>query len=254
MFMNKELGKAPPCSKAPPCTQSAGDEGAGTPAGVLRVREQVSGGIAALNHRLPAGKPPASSSHRLRRGKETPKSEPECDFVTESIGEEWVMRRDCPEISNPKTGFSMGDGLRQRPAADLGRSAKRTGLCHPFWVVIAMLWLPGVSRGATPGYSNGIPSGCAVTRMAEASKSGGEFVPEGIGGELVMREDCPELSEQITDSMRRRISGEKRLSARGWARSFLSGRRQSARGLAHSMPWRTLAAADTCAHTRGKGE
>ena len=54
------------------------DEDAGTPAGVLTVRERVTGGIAALNHRLPAGKPPASSNCRLRRRKETPKSESEC--------------------------------------------------------------------------------------------------------------------------------------------------------------------------------
>ena len=93
-------------------------------------------------------------------------------------------------------------------------------------------------------------------KFSDNAGSGVEFVREYIGGELVMREDCPELPEQITDSMCTRIYGEKRLSARWWARSFLSGRRQSAPDASgpHSMPWWTLAAACACAHTRGKRE
>ena len=53
-----------PACVTPSSTLSARDEDAGTPAGVLRAGEGRSGGIAALNHRLPAGKPPASSDHR----------------------------------------------------------------------------------------------------------------------------------------------------------------------------------------------
>ena len=41
---------------------TAWDKDSGTPAGVLTLIEWLSGGIATLNHRLPAGKPPASSN------------------------------------------------------------------------------------------------------------------------------------------------------------------------------------------------
>ena len=92
------------------------------------------------------------------------------------------------------------------------------------------------------------------TQFADSAESGAEFVPEDIGGEMLMTPECPELSSQYSDSMRTGIYGEERLFARGWARSFLSGRGQSARGLAHSMPWRTLATACTCVHTGRKGE
>jgi hypothetical protein len=76
-----------------------GDEDAGVSAGVPGVRERVSGGIATLNHRLPAGKPPVSPNRRLRRGKETPEAaESECEFVPQDTDGEVVMARDCPEI------------------------------------------------------------------------------------------------------------------------------------------------------------
>ena len=67
-------------------------------------------------------------------------------------------------------------------------------ICHLFRVVISLLWIPGVSRGATPGYSNGIPSGCHETGMPEALASGCGFVPQNIGGEVLMPRDCPEFS------------------------------------------------------------
>ena len=86
-------------------------------------------------------------------------------------------------------------GHRQRSTAtDLGLSAKRAELCHLFRVVISLLWIPGVSRGATPGYSNGIPSGCHETGMRRIQESAREFVPQDIGGESVMPQDCPEFA------------------------------------------------------------
>ena len=100
-----------------------------------------------------------------------------------------------PRISRPNRDAVARCGHRQRSvAADLGLSAKRTGWCHPFRVVISLLWLPGVSRGATPGYSNGIPSGCTETGMPEAVASGCGFVPQNIRGEVLMPRDCPGFS------------------------------------------------------------
>ena len=61
----------------------AWDKDAGTPAGVLALREWMSGGIAVLNHRLPAGKPPASSNRDRVRGKDG--SQSRGDFVLEDI-------------------------------------------------------------------------------------------------------------------------------------------------------------------------
>ena len=160
-------------------------------------------------------------------------------------------------IFRPDRDAVTGSRHRQGSGeADLGLSEKRTGWCRPFRAVISLLRLPGVSRGATPGYSNGMPSGCTLAERRRSQGPGGCFILEDIGGEMLTRRHCPELSEQIVDSMRTRIFGKQRLSARGWARSFMSGRRQSAPDASgpHSMPWRTLAAAGTCAHTRGKGE
>ena len=108
-----------------------------------------------------------------------------------------------------------------------------------------------VCLGTSPGCEHGKRGGGG---HAEKVGIGGDFVPEDIGGEMLMTPECPELSSQYSDSMRTGIYGEERLFARGWARSFLSGRGQSARGLAHSMPWRTLATACTCVHTGRKGE
>ena len=82
-----------PICGTPPGTLPAGDKDAGTPAGVLTVRERVTGGIATLRCGLPAGKPPASSNQRRRPGDippESPKSGGE--FVPEDIGGEMLMR------------------------------------------------------------------------------------------------------------------------------------------------------------------
>ena len=69
---------------------------------------------------------------------------------------------------------------------------KGNGLCHPAGVVMALIWLPGVSRGDTPGYSNGIPPGCA---QLNAPESRGDFSSHDAGGEWVMPRNCPEIEE-----------------------------------------------------------
>ena len=115
------------------------------------------------------------------------------------------MARDCPELSQGKAvgsrlrakvrnhegvidlaggvGEDTAGGYRGILNHDLDLSGlnvygKRNGLCHPAGVVISLLRLPGVSRGATPGYSNGIPPGCAQPKVSE-SRCG--FVPEAEG-------------------------------------------------------------------------
>ena len=52
---------------------------------------------------------------------------------------------------------------------------------------------PGVSLRDTPGYSDGIPSGCAGLDMHEIPELGCDFVPQDAGGELLMPRDCPEF-------------------------------------------------------------
>ena len=136
---------------------------------------------------------------RTRVGKE---SKSRRSFVPEDIGGEMLMSRNCPEISHPKTGFSIGDVLRQRPAADLGLSAKRSGWC--FTLVTRGVaghhpWLLECSRGyAHTGLRNGwggiprapladspacagpgLTSGCtfgAKKRAVPSKYRGGEFV------------------------------------------------------------------------------
>ena len=82
-------------------------------------------------------------------------------FDWHDIGGEMLTRRECPEYSDSKTGCARGNWRGRRWAAtDVGDSRKRAGLCHPAGVEDLSLGYPGVSRGATPGHSNGIPSGC----------------------------------------------------------------------------------------------
>ena len=111
-------------------------------------------------------------------------------FVSEDIGGEIFMIRDCPEFSNLQTEFAFGDCPRRRPAADVGVSRKRTGWCRPFRALDFLLCLPGVARSATPGYSNGIPPGCGKApppssvphagRGAQRSKKIPEFPEWGL--------------------------------------------------------------------------
>ena len=124
---------------------------------------------------------------------------PEWGFAIDAEATDWegimsVKTLIYPRISRPDRDSVVGRGYRRGfEAADLGVCGKWNGLCHPAGVVIAFLWLPGVSRGDTPGYSKGIPSGCAVAGMPTWQASWSDFVLEDIGGELLMSRDCPEI-------------------------------------------------------------
>ena len=87
--------------------------------------------------------------------------------IMQDAGGELLMRRECPEFPNPTTGFTFGDCHRRRPAAEVGVSAKPAGCFRPGRAeVLFFLRLPWVTRGATHGYSHGIPQGCARLRPA----------------------------------------------------------------------------------------
>ena len=90
----------------------AWDGGAGTPAGVLGVRGSVSGGIAALNHRLPTGKPPASLNQRRRRENETPEyPESKCQVHAQATHDQWIIHEEtmiCPRIARVVRGGRRG--------------------------------------------------------------------------------------------------------------------------------------------------
>ena len=74
----------------------------------------------------------------------------------------------------------------------VGRGSSSAGFCHP-GVEDIMLDHPGVSLRATPGYSDGIPPGCASRGTAELPESGSDFVTQDIRGEWLMLWDCPEI-------------------------------------------------------------
>ena len=119
-------------------TLTSSDENAGTPAGVLAVKGSVTGGIATLNHRLPAGKPPASSHRRLRRGKGTPEiPELGCGFILYDVEGEGLMRRDCP-------GFCPGN-------VESGRFGWEGGGQDLMPLLSTLQWRP--KGGATPAGS-----------------------------------------------------------------------------------------------------
>ena len=87
--------------------------------------------------------------------------------ISQSMGNEMmegIMRVKTliyPRISRLGRDSVAGSRYRQRSAAaNLGWSEKRTGLCHPFRMVIFLLRLPGVSLRATPWLPSGIPPGC----------------------------------------------------------------------------------------------
>ena len=116
-----------------------------------------------------------------------------CDFVLEDIGGEMVMRRSCPEIAHPRMRFSRGNSPRRRPAADRGVAAKPTDWYRPCRAEVLILRLPWVSRGATHGYSNGIPPGCTVAGRLKLPEPGCGFSSEDAGGEMLTWRDCPEI-------------------------------------------------------------
>ena len=65
----------------------------------------------------------------------------------------------CAPMAPPKEGVATRDLRGREPAAGPGVCAKRAGLYRPCGAEVLFLRLPWVSRGATHGYSNGIPSG-----------------------------------------------------------------------------------------------
>ena len=179
-------------------TPSGWDGDAGTAAGVLVAKEWVSGGIAARNHRLRAGKAPASSDHRRRRGKTTPEySESGWDVCMQDVECEWIIRVGkliCSRVLRVEEDSAARRCHEEKwavaQAADLGVFGKRMGLCRPFRAVISLHGVPGVARRATPGYSNGIPPGCA---QPKASKSGCDFLWQEVGDKWLMPQDCPAI-------------------------------------------------------------
>ena len=116
---------------------------------------------------------------------------PECPewvwtAISQSAGNEMVR---CVEYTKCRVVLRA-----EGAAADLGLAAKRTGWCRPCGAVVSFLRLPWVSRGDTHGYSNSIPPGCSITKRPGMPESRCGFVPEDIGGEMLMARDCPELS------------------------------------------------------------
>ena len=88
-------------------TLSGWDGDAGTLARVLAAKEWVSGGIAALNHRLQAGKPPASSNHPAGgTGEITPEFlEWIWTAISQGAGNEMVT---CAETANYRVVLEAG--------------------------------------------------------------------------------------------------------------------------------------------------
>ena len=101
----------------------------------------------------------------------TPKENPSelvYGFVLQETGGEMLTRRERPEFSPLKMGFTQGNGRQPGLATpDPGISGKRTGWCRPFRAEDFLLCVPGVLLRATPGYSNGIPPGCTVMGICE---------------------------------------------------------------------------------------
>jgi hypothetical protein len=128
------------------------------------------------------GEPMIRSQHmsdRRSAGARGPRARPElpecvCSFVSHDAEGEMLMPQDCP-------GFSpnLASGRRDC-AATSGRE-------------VSLAWLPGVSRCSTPGYSNGIPSGCTTMEMPESRC---DFSLQDADGEWVMSEDCPEIKRK----------------------------------------------------------
>ena len=125
-----------------------------------------------------------------------------CEFVMEDVGGEWIRGRECPECGGARLRLSgkvrhdddfagsASDGADDK-TPDSGVSAKRIGLCHPFRVVISLLGYQGWLH-ATPGYSNGILSGCARRETPEYLEWVGMAMAQDAGGKWVMRLICPD--------------------------------------------------------------
>ena len=137
-------------------------------------------------------------SRTLLRRETTPEyPESAWDACVQDADCEWIIRRGkviysrilrAEEDSAARSCHEEKWAMAQ--AADLGVTAKRTGMCRPFRAVISLPCVSGVSRRATPGYSNGIPLGCTQSKALDL---GCDFVTEHIGGESLTPRDCPEF-------------------------------------------------------------
>ena len=95
--VGRSLGRV--AGETSPGTPTTGEADAGTPAGVRGIWDAATGGVASLDHRLPAGKPSASLNRRFPQGGEPAEtSESTCDFDSQSAGGELIRAQDCPEI------------------------------------------------------------------------------------------------------------------------------------------------------------
>ena len=108
------------------------------------------------------------------------------------------------KVQNDEDFAGTASGRVDDRAPKLGVSTKRTGLCHPFRVVLSLLGYQGWLH-ATPGYSNGIPSGCGKapppsSAVALSTLRSGSATEDGEDG--LRRVDCtlfqtPEYPEWV---------------------------------------------------------
>ena len=196
---------------------------------------QVAGGKWVMRHKCPelfnragparSGTPrPSSVPHTGLRRVDCHLSAPGGEDTVAGQGGFLTLDHDPSSVAEPLRRVDLNHNLDQ---FGFSVSRKQTGWCHPAGVVIALLWLPGVSRGDTPGYSNGIPSrwqgSAPVLRSSsvhppqwfcyggrategrphphrlrrgssELLESGCKFVWQDAGSEWVMALDCPEFA------------------------------------------------------------
>ena len=110
------------------------------------------------------------------------RSEERCDFVSQDVGGEWIMGRDCPEIRAICEGG--GGGVK---APEGWRSPRPGGLRG------------GLEHGEHPwGLRQRVcEADWAAVGMRRMLGSGWGFVLEDIGGEWVIPQDYPELSRRV---------------------------------------------------------
>ena len=114
-----------------------------------------------------------------------------CEFVPQYAAGELLTPPERQEFSDPKMGFASEKSPRRRSAADWDVAAMRSGLCRPCGAEALFLLLPWVTRGATHGYSNGIPPGCIVVGMWKVPGWECGFKSQDIGDEMLMSSECP---------------------------------------------------------------
>ena len=100
-----------------------------------------------------------------------------------------LTRRDCPEYLRSRAWFAWGNSPWRRPATDLGVAAQRSGGCRPCGAEVSWLRLPWVTRGATHGYSNGIPPGCGKAPRPAPHMKTPEYPEWGLGSSADITDD-----------------------------------------------------------------